>query len=64
MQMGFTTTQARLALRSTSGNVNAAIEQIIKQRDLKKRTEKLDKERRRQLKLEETYGRTVKDSKP
>lgn len=34
MQMGFTTTQARLALRSTNGNVNAAIEQIFKVRQL------------------------------
>ena len=30
MQMGFTATQSRLALRQTCGNVNAAIEQIFK----------------------------------
>ena len=30
MSMGFTSTQARIALRSTHGNIDAAIEQIIK----------------------------------
>ncbi len=30
MQMGFTATQSRLALRQTCGNVNAAIDQIFK----------------------------------
>jgi uncharacterized UBP type Zn finger protein len=30
MSMGFTSSQARLALRASSGNINAAIEHILK----------------------------------
>ncbi|CAF0966900.1 unnamed protein product [Brachionus calyciflorus] len=60
MSMGFSSTEAKLALRATFNNVDSAIEQIFK----KKRTLEEAKLLEKQKKLEEKYGRCLTTNQP
>lgn len=63
MAMGFSNTEARLALRASSNNVNIAIEQIFKKKQNLKEAKELEKQKKLARKLHENYGLTL-DNKP
>lgn len=63
MSMGFTSTEARLALRATFNNVDAAVEQIFKKKQLEKESKELEKQKEYSKKLDQKYGLTLNGNK-
>ena len=63
MSMGFSSTEARLALRASFNNVDEAIEQILKKRREKTAAKKIEKEKEREETLTRKYGQTLENKK-
>ncbi len=63
MTMGFSNTEARLALRAASNNVDLAIEQIFKKKQKLKETRELEKKETKAKSLYEKFGLTL-NNKP
>ncbi len=61
--MGFSNTEARLALRASFNNVDMAIEQICKKKQSQKEMLALEKQKKKAKRLHEKYGLTM-NNKP